>query len=266
LLSHRFGKSSLNSAVPNRQGSDRVLVARSSHRLNASIRAGSSDIEGAYRHRRLPLVDRRRTLATLGMLLGAFLVLTVLVGIDPSDPPVLGGIDRAWRDGGLDAPAIAVRISRALKALGSGWVMVPVRLAVAAWLLATRRRTDLAVWLIAWALADAATAILKPAIGRPQPNGSDTTSFPSAHAKTAAQVAVALALILTRPRTRARASAWGAAVVWIVAMAASRTVLDEHWLSDVVAGSMLGAGCVVAALLLAPLVASEGREERDSGS
>jgi membrane-associated phospholipid phosphatase len=210
-------------------------------------------------------VDRRRTLTTLAPVFGAFLVLAVLVAIDPSDPPVLGALDRAWRERALDAPTVAVTLSRWLKALGSGWVMVPVRLAMAAWLLVRRRRTDLAVWLIAWALADVATGILKPAIGRPQPNGSDTTSFPSAHAKTATQVALASVLLLTRPRTTARTYAWGAATLWIVAMAASRTILDEHWLSDVVAGSLLGAGCVLAAVLLAPLLASDGQDDRDSG-
>ena len=42
--------------------------------------------------------------------------------------------------------------------------------------------------------------------------------------------------------------AWALALAWIVAMAVSRTVLDEHWLSDVVAGSLLGAACAVGAL------------------
>jgi membrane-associated phospholipid phosphatase len=201
-------------------------------------------------------VDRRRTVTTAALVFAGFLVLLVLVTIDPSDPPVLGGVDRAWRDRASDAPAPAVTISRWLKVLGSGWVMVPVRLAVAAWLVLKRRRADLVVWLVAWALADVVTLTLKPAIGRPQPNASDTTSFPSAHAKTAAQIAVASVLVLTRPRTRARGYAWGAAAVWITAMAVSRTVLDEHWLSDVTAGSLLGAGCVFAALMLAPHVAS----------
>jgi membrane-associated phospholipid phosphatase len=210
-------------------------------------------------------VDRRRTLTTLAVLVGAFVALAVLVAIDPSDPPLLGGIDRAWRARALDAPAVAVTIGRALKALGSGWGMVPVRVVVALWLLVKRRRTDLAVWLIAWVLADVATGILKPAIGRPRPDGSGSTSFPSAHAKTAAQVAVAAVLILTTPRTSARALAWGTAGLWIVAMALSRTVLDEHWLSDVAAGTLLGAACVQAALFLAPRVASDGAEVTDSG-
>jgi membrane-associated phospholipid phosphatase len=210
-------------------------------------------------------VDRRGASTALVIpVLGAFVVLAILVAIDPSDPPVLGAVDRAWRDRALDAPPVAVTISRWLKAIGSGWVMVPVRLALAAWLVVKRRRTDLAVWVIAWALADVATGILKPAIGTPQPNGSNTTSFPSAHAKTAAQVAIGLVLLLTEPRSRARRYAWAAAAALIVAMAASRTILDEHWLSDVVAGVLLGAGCVLAAVILVARVAPDGPGERDS--
>jgi membrane-associated phospholipid phosphatase len=38
-------------------------------------------------------------------------------------------------------------------------------------------------------------------------------------------------------------------------MAVSRTVLNEHWLSDVVAGSMLGAACALGAVGVLRLVA-----------
>ena len=51
-------------------------------------------------------------------------------------------------------------------------------------------------------------------------------------------------LVFTSP-WRKRTAWWLVAVAWTVAMAVSRTVLDEHWLSDVVAGSLLGAGCAI---------------------
>jgi undecaprenyl-diphosphatase len=122
--------------------------------------------------------------------------------------------------------------------------MVPLRIVVALWLIVRRRRFDLAVWLLAWVAADALTFALKPGIGRLRPGTTDASSFPSAHAKTAAQVAIGLVLVTTRP-WRSRAVPWALAVTWIVAMALSRTILDEHWLSDVVAGTLLGAGCAV---------------------
>jgi undecaprenyl-diphosphatase len=172
-------------------------------------------------------------------------VLTVLVAVDPGSPPLLGGIDRAWGDLALDVPSWLESASRALKVLGSGLVLVPLRIAVAMWLAWRRRRYDLAAWLLAWALADLLTFVLKPAIDRVRPDGSDATSFPSAHAKSAAQVAFGLVLVFTSP-WRPRTAWWLLAVAWTLAMSVSRTVLDEHWLSDVAAGSLLGAGCAIA--------------------
>ncbi|MGZ8626713.1 MAG: phosphatase PAP2 family protein, partial [Actinomycetota bacterium] len=128
----------------------------------------------------------------------------------------------------------------------AGWCMVTLRVAVAVWLLARKRYTALAAWLLGWALADLVTFGLKPAIGRLRPDGSNFTSFPSGHAKTAAQVAAGMVLVLTSPQ-RSRALAWTLAAAWIVAIAASRTVLNEHYLSDVVAGTLLGAGSAVLA-------------------
>jgi membrane-associated phospholipid phosphatase len=186
----------------------------------------------------------RRALVVAGLLLAAVAVLTVFIGSDPSAPPLLDGIDRAWRDLARDALTWAVPASRVLRFLGSGWVMVPLRIAVAVWLLVRRRRYDLAAWLLAWALADAVTFALKPGIGRLRPDDSNFHSFPSAHAKTAAQVAVGLVLVATSP-WRGRVLPWILAGLWILAMSLSRTVLVEHWLSDVVAGSLLGAGCAV---------------------
>jgi membrane-associated phospholipid phosphatase len=66
-------------------------------------------------------------------------------------------------------------------------------------------------------------------------------SFPSGHASTAASFYAALALILARRRNaHARALLAGAAGALAVAVASSRVLLDVHWLSDVIAGMMLG--------------------------
>jgi undecaprenyl-diphosphatase len=198
-----------------------------------------------------------RGLVVAGILFAAFAVVVTFVAVDPSRPPLLDGIDRSWRDLALRAPAWSERVSEILRPLGSGIVMVPLRIAVAIWLLVRRRRFDLAAWLLAWALADAIAIALKPAIGRAHPDGGGTSSFPSAHAKTAAQVAVGLVLVATNASGR-RAMWWILALAWVVAMAASRTVLDEHWLSDVVAGSLLGAGCAVGSAAIVQRIRSSG--------
>ena len=71
--------------------------------------------------------------------------------------------------------------------------------------------------------------------------GSARTSFPSGHSATAAAFYATAALLLGRWRTRpARAILAGLAVAVAVAVAASRVLLDVHWLSDVIAGLALG--------------------------
>jgi undecaprenyl-diphosphatase len=68
-------------------------------------------------------------------------------------------------------------------------------------------------------------------------------SFPSGHSSTAAATFAALALLLGRRRPHARKAALaGLAVGLAVAVAASRVLLDVHWLSDVVGGLALGWG------------------------
>jgi membrane-associated phospholipid phosphatase len=66
-------------------------------------------------------------------------------------------------------------------------------------------------------------------------------SFPSGHSSTAASFYAALALIMARGRSaRARALLAGSAGGIAAAVATSRVLLDLHWVSDVVAGVMLG--------------------------
>jgi membrane-associated phospholipid phosphatase len=201
------------------------------------------------------LVRRPRTAVTVALaMLGVVALLSAIVALDAARPAFLQGLDDAWRRQVLTWPHVAGQIGDLFEQAGAGIVMVPVRLVVATWLLVRRRRWDLAAWLLGWALADLLTAALKPGLGRERPTAIDAenpfTSFPSAHAKTAAQVAVGLVLVATSP-WRPRRAWYGLALVWIVAMALSRTVVDHHWLSDVVAGSLLGAG---AALLAAAIV------------
>lgn len=183
------------------------------------------------------------------------------VASDVASPPFLQGLDDAWRRRVLAWPSWTRGLGELLRVMGSGAVMVPVRIVVAAWLAFGRRRWDLAAWLVAWLVADLATAVLKPGLGRDRPTPTDPghpfTSFPSAHAKTAAQVAIGLVLVATSPWGRRRLS-YALATAWIALMACSRTVVDHHWLSDVIAGSSIGAACALGVAAAVQLVRDRG--------
>jgi undecaprenyl-diphosphatase len=196
------------------------------------------------------LADPRRGVVLAVVMLVAATVLALLVALDAAAPPFLGALDDRWRALVEPPSTWAERLSEWLYVAGSGAVMVPVRIVVAVVLIVRRRWVDLTAWLAAWVLADLVTQLLKPGLGRMRPDLSDASSFPSGHAKTAAQVAVGLVLIFTSPWA-SRTWAWMLAVAWIVAMAVSRTVLVEHHLSDVVAGSLLGTGFALGAAALA---------------
>ena len=211
---------------------------------------------------------RRTATASIAMFLAAAM-LTAIVASDVADPPFLQELDDAWRRVALAWPGWVRRLGDAFEQVGAGVVMVPLRVAVAVWLALRRRRWDLAAWLAGWALADALTFVLKPSLARARPTATDPgnpfTSFPSAHAKTAAQVAIGLVLVLTSP-WRPRLVPYALACSWIAMMALSRTVVDHHWLSDVVAGSLIGAGAATlpGAALRAIRDAREPKDARDN--
>jgi undecaprenyl-diphosphatase len=86
-------------------------------------------------------------------------------------------------------------------------------------------------------LADRARPTLNPVAATLGP------SFPSGHSATAAAFYAGAALLLARRRSANRRSLLaGAAIALAVAVATSRVLLDVHWLSDVIAGVMLGWG------------------------
>jgi undecaprenyl-diphosphatase len=111
-----------------------------------------------------------------------------------------------------------------------------------------RERT---VWVLAFIVATlGGEEIITPAVKhlvdrtRPTFNPAAATlgpSFPSGHSATAAVFYATAALLLGRGRPRAvRAVVAGLAAGIAVAVAASRVLLDVHWLSDVIGGLALG--------------------------
>lgn len=141
-----------------------------------------------------------------------------------------------------------VWVAKALAFLGGPLVNWPLRVAAAALLGFRRRWVQLSAFALAVVTSEALIGPPKAFYDRPRPPAglleSHSGSFPSGHAIAGAVTAVGLVLVLLPPGPRRWA--WEVqAAVFASLMALSRTYLSVHWLSDVVAGALLGVGLAV---------------------
>ena len=191
------------------------------------------------------------------VLTAAVLALTAVVFALVADHGVLAHIQRvddAWLRlmvSGRSAPVTTV--AKFLNLLGLVYVTLPVRIAIAGFLALRRQWWHLAAFAAAVVLSEVLIGTLKGAYDRARPPGSlvatSGASFPSGHS-IAASVTVVAAVIALVPPGRARV-AWGAAATgFSVLMALSRAYLGAHWLSDAIAGVLLGTSCALLAALV----------------
>jgi membrane-associated phospholipid phosphatase len=153
-----------------------------------------------------------------------------------------------------NAPFTAV--AKVLDVLGLIYITLPVRIAIAGYLALRRRWWHFAAFVGAIVLSEALIGILKGVYARPRPLGSlvatSGASFPSGHA-VAASVTVVAAVIALVPA--GRRYAWGtAALAFSILMGLSRGYLGAHWLSDAIAGVLLGASSALIAACVVQLV------------
>ena len=165
-------------------------------------------------------------------------------------------LDNAWLRLMISGRTTLVTdIAKVFNLLGLVYVTLPVRIAVAGFLIWRRRWWSLAAFVTAIALSELLIGVLKGAYSRPRPPASlvatTGTSFPSGHAIAASVTAVAAVIVLVPAGRRAWWAA--AAVAFSILMGLSRAYLGAHWLSDAVAGILLGTSCA----LLAALVVGE---------
>ena len=162
-------------------------------------------------------------------------------------------VDDAWLRlmvSGRSAPLTA--IAKVFNLLGLVYVTLPVRIAIAGLLALRRRWWHLAAFASAVVLSEALIGSLKGIYDRTRPPGSlvatSGASFPSGHS-IAASVTVVAAVIALVPSGRRRLWWSVAAVAFSVLMAASRAYLAAHWLSDAIAGILLGTSCALVTAL-----------------
>lgn len=158
--------------------------------------------------------------------------------------------DDAWHDLMVDIETGPLTfLAKSLDLIGSVWVTLPLRIAVAVWLATKTRWAAFTVWMAAWLISDLSVGLFKTLYERARPLDAlvETTgfSFPSGHAVAGASIAVALVIVLIPPGPHRRIWELRAAA-FAFFMALSRTYLRAHWLSDVVAGALLGAATAVA--------------------
>jgi undecaprenyl-diphosphatase len=178
-------------------------------------------------------------------------------------------VDAAWLRlmiSSRSAPVTAVAMF--LNVLGLVYITLPVRIALAGFLALRRRWWHLAAFVAAVATSEILIGTLKGSYDRARPPGSlvatSGASFPSGHS-VAASVTVVAAVIALVPAGRQRA-AWGAAAVaFSIVMALSRAYLGAHWLSDAVAGVLLGTSCALLAALVVGLLQRRWVRRRQAG-
>lgn len=213
--------------------------------------------ETVGRHRRLRAATRRRfdPASATGLLLTLALAFTAAAGV------LLGvlaylvrtnshltGIDHGAANWGhRHASTLSTHGLNAVTQLGSITVVIVLCVVLAA--IELRRAPS--VWVVPFIVAvvggeEIVTNVIKPVVDRVRPDLNPAAaglgpSFPSGHSATAAAFYACAVLLLGRRRPRAtRAVLTGVAVGIAVAVASSRVLLDVHWVTDVIAGLVLG--------------------------
>ncbi|MDB5944146.1 MAG: superfamily protein [Ramlibacter sp.] len=159
----------------------------------------------------------------------------------------------------LRTPALD-RVMVGITQMGSVGVMLPLVVAVAAWLAFKRCWRTAGYWVATAASTELMVQVLKRTLGRDRPlamyQGVEQYSFPSGHATISAVVLACLAFLLTRGQSRRWRIAIGAtAAVYVALVGFSRLYLGAHWMSDVLGGFSFG----LAAAALSAMVYTQHR-------
>lgn len=213
--------------------------------------------ETAGRHRNLrAILDARLNPAAatglaltlaLAFVIGGGLVLGVLAYLVRTNSHLIGVDNSVAKWGNRHASATSTHLLNDVTQLGGIYAVI-VLCVVLAVVETIRERT---VWVTAFIVAviggeELLMGTIKQLADRVRPTFNPAAAtlgpaFPSGHSATAAAFYATAALLIGRRRgRRARAVLTGLAAGIAVAVAASRVLLDVHWLTDVIAGLSLG--------------------------
>ncbi len=191
------------------------------------------------------IVNHRRALVLAAVLLAAAGVLCLLMAF-PSSRHEVQDVDDAVRRLAVSSENRPTTvIAEAFAFAGGVWVNWSIRI-LALLVLAVRRQfLQFTAFALAVITSEALIGPVKAAYDRARPPdgliSASSASFPSGHAIAGAVTAVGLVLVLLPPGP-ARWKWEVRAVVFAFLMALSRVYLRAHWLSDVVAGGLMGSG------------------------
>jgi membrane-associated phospholipid phosphatase len=175
---------------------------------------------------------------------GGMLALVVLIAIFVPAGPL--DLDRSWSEAMHHIETAQLTdLALVFNWLGRGVGRALALTLVALLLLRRCRRLALLAFAVAESLARLLSTLLKVLVDRARPPDGLVhpvgAAFPSGHATYAGATSVALVLLFTTPGTQRRWW-WALASLGVVGMAWSRTYLQVHWLTDVIAGALLGSG------------------------
>ncbi|MFJ2504835.1 phosphatase PAP2 family protein [Microbacterium sp. AGC62] len=203
-------------------------------------------------------MDRRMLLWWgVGLLALATVLGALVVFVYPETP----GFDHWWNEtvAGIRGDWL-LQFALVMDWIGGGWVAILGVPLLAILVLVLARRWRGAVFAaVCFAASAGAVQLLKQLFGRARPEDmlvvSDYGSFPSGHTANAATIALVVWVLFPR--------VWTAilGVLWVLAMALSRTFLSVHWATDTLGGALVGAGVVlVLAAWLLPWVQQKKSE------
>jgi undecaprenyl-diphosphatase len=232
----------------------RLSVGSPGTALEAARKAGGAIAERPSLRRRLaPRFDPH---AATGLALTLALIVAISGGVGLAvlaylerTNAHLNRLDRSVGDWGFDhRSAASTHGLRLVTQLGSVTVIVVLCVAVAVMEMLRAR----SAWIVPFLVVvlggeEILTISIKALANRTRPSFDPAAvaglgpSFPSGHSAASAAFYAGAALLLSRRRGHiARAALTGLAVGIAVAVASSRVLLDVHWLSDVIAGLLLG--------------------------